>query len=402
MVVKRFINENLVFYFKNMQNSKNVVIAVGPKEDLEVRLTASVYDREGKLVLQYRADRGHIGKLGDLRGESLQELATSDSNGQDIYSLSLGRNPVRDTLLVRIGDYVVNGIVNRSGNTDNNRSKPKRKKDFYEPDFKKPGFEAEDIHIGDTVTDNSGYGLDDGSLGRKLTPEEEIKLFRRFNWLRYKLMDAQDKLRRDQDKIKYLSGLSSLIDYLEPKISDLRDKITRHNMALVLSMARRTKINAPWEELVSEGNLALSRSVDRFEYTRGFKFSTYACGSIQKAFIKAIVVENRYRSHNPTSFDSTVERSDHLETSRNETEGYYLEQLRRVLNGGEARLNEAESRVIRLRFRLDDENRDENKKGRTLEEVGGILGVSKERVRQVQNMAFEKLKAAIEQRVASY
>lgn len=382
--------------------NKNMVVAVGPRDDLGVRLRTFIYNGEGEVVLEYRSDREHIGQLGDLRGRSLQELINPNSNGQDIYSLSLWRNPVRSALLLRIGDYVVDGIVNRSRNTNDHRSKPRRKRGFYEPDFKKSGFEAEDIHIEDPVTyGESGIQQDTigdyCGFGRQLTPEQERGLFRRFNWLRYKLMDAQDKLRRSQDKFGYLSELGNLVDDLEPQITEVRNKIAKHNMALVVSMAKRIRTDLFHNELISEGNLALFRCVDRFDYTRGFKFSTYACNGISKAFSRVLVAETKYRGRNPASFEDKNQEPDYLETTRDETEGFYLEHLRRVLNGGEAGLNEIESRVIALRFNLDHVFDDDEKP--TLEKVGGMIGVTKERVRQIQNKALRKLKVALEARI---
>ncbi|MBI2499126.1 sigma-70 family RNA polymerase sigma factor [Candidatus Woesearchaeota archaeon] len=382
--------------------NKNMVVAVGPRDDLGVRLRTFIYNGEGEVVLEYRSDREHIGQLGDLRGRSLQELINPNSNGQDIYSLSLWRNPVRSALLLRIGDYVVDGIVNRSRNTNDHRSKPRRKRGFYEPDFKKSGFEAEDIHIEDPVTyGESGIQQDTigdyCGFGRQLTPEQERGLFRRFNWLRYKLMDAQDKLRRSQDKFGYLSELGNLVDDLEPQITEVRNKIAKHNMALVVSMAKRIRTDLFHNELISEGNLALFRCVDRFDYTRGFKFSTYACNGISKAFSRVLVAETKYRGRNPASFEDKNQEPDYLETTRDETAGLYLEHLRRVLNSGEAGLNEIESRVIALRFNLDHVFDDDEKP--TLEKVGGMIGVTKERVRQIQNKALRKLKVALEARI---
>lgn len=376
-----------------MQNNKNMVLAVGPKGDLEVRLRTFVYDPCGKIVLEYRSDREHIGELGDLRRASLQDLISPDSNGQDIYSLALGRNPIRDTLLVRIGEYVVDGIINRSRNPNDKISKQREKKEFYEPGFRKHGFEAEDV----VFSDDNGASeqkrtIDCCGFDRKLTPEEERGLFRRFNWLRYRLMNVQDSLIRGQNKFGYLNEMGNL----GPQITAVRDKITRHNMGLVVSMARRINTNLSYDELISEGNLALFRSVDRFDYLRGFKFSTYAWNGILKAFSRVMSLEGRYKEHNPVAFDPTMERSHHLETVRNEAEGLYLEKLREVLKSGEAELDEAELRVIHLRFHLDGDNAEK----RTLEEVGDIVGVSKERIRQIQNKALVKLKKAIEERVS--
>ena len=64
-----------------------------------------------------------------------------------------------------------------------------------------------------------------------------------------------------------------------------REQIAETNLALVLAMAKRTRMSeVDFADLVSEGNMALLRSVDKFDCRRGFKFSTYACRAILKAF----------------------------------------------------------------------------------------------------------------------
>ena len=76
-------------------------------------------------------------------------------------------------------------------------------------------------------------------------------------------------------------------------------------------MAKRTRMgDVDFGELVSEGNMALLRAVEKFDIGRGFKFSTYACRAILKAFSRIAMKTNRYRQAFPTEFDPTMEKSN--------------------------------------------------------------------------------------------
>ena len=69
------------------------------------------------------------------------------------------------------------------------------------------------------------------------------------------------------------------------RFEHFREYLVRTNLALVLAMAKRTRLgDVDFAEIVSEGNMALIRAVDKFNVDRGFKFSTYACRAILKAF----------------------------------------------------------------------------------------------------------------------
>jgi RNA polymerase sigma factor (sigma-70 family) len=177
-----------------------------------------------------------------------------------------------------------------------------------------------------------------------------------------------------------------------------RDDIVRLNVALVLAMARRTKLTGvDYADLVSEGNLALLRSVDKFDCSRGFKFSTYACRAILKSFSRVATKTARYRGHFPTEFDPTLEKGDHVEQRRQNLEEDCVDELKAILGCNLAHLSDVEQRVIRARFAIDSElDTDDLTKGKTLEQVGTMIGVTKERVRQIQNKALDKLRIALE------
>ena len=169
------------------------------------------------------------------------------------------------------------------------------------------------------------------------------------------------------------------------------------NLALVLAMAKRTRMSeVDFGELVSEGNMALLRAVEKFDAARGFKFSTYACRAILKSFGRFASKSSRYHNAFPTEFDPAMEKSDYLETRRAGIEQDAVEELQRIIGENRAELSTVERTVIEARFAL---NRGQNSQAMTLEEVGQVIGVTKERVRQIQNKALEKLRLMIESEV---
>ena len=220
-----------------------------------------------------------------------------------------------------------------------------------------------------------------------LTLEEEKHLFLRYNYARYRTADAVARFpgapsRERAESIALWYG----------RVKDTRDLIARANLALVLAMAKSHCGGCvDFSELVSEGNLALLRAIDGFDVARGFKFSTYACRVILKAFCRLATRTGRYRAAFPVECDATFERSDAPDDS--EDRELVLAELLRILLDNRAQLSEVEQTVIQSRFALQ---RGGGAPGMTLEEVSRIVGVTRERVRQIQNKALAKLRAALE------
>ncbi len=244
--------------------------------------------------------------------------------------------------------------------------------------------------------DDSGLDLLSTSTTR-LPPGAEVQLFLRYNYCRYRVMRV---LRDFRGADLSAEAVRELLEW-ENEVLLTRAEIVRNNMPLVLAMAKRTKITGvDHSELISEGNLALLRSVDKFDCARGYKFSTYACRAILKSFSRVAVRTTRYRGYFPTEFDPTLEKSDMVDIKRDRVELDCVDQLKGILNGNTTHLSSVEQQVIRARFALDEEPiPGEPTRAKTLEQVGELIGVTKERVRQIQNKALEKLRAALEHSV---
>ncbi len=234
---------------------------------------------------------------------------------------------------------------------------------------------------------------------KPLTMAQETKLFLKLNYSRYRIYRT----------VKSRAG-KPLIGAMVPELLrwrseefKARSQITQANIPLVLAMAKRTKLGGvDFTELISEGNMALLRSVDKFDCARGFKFSTYACRAILKSFARVALKTNRYRGRFPVEFDPDLEKSDYLEQRREDTRVYCMDRLRDILENNENRetdLSDIEKQVLRARFAIREVESEE--KPLTLEEVGRVIGVTKERVRQIQNKALQKLRVALEDHVLS-
>jgi RNA polymerase sigma factor (sigma-70 family) len=227
--------------------------------------------------------------------------------------------------------------------------------------------------------------------GSALNSAQEILLFQRFNYARLRMARVISK---HKGKAMPSDVVRELLAWAH-RAAMARSQIVQANIPLVLAMAKRTRLSGlDFNELISEGNFALLRSVDKFDCSRGFKFSTYACRAILKSFSRVALRTSRYRGRFPTEFDPSLEKSDYVDRKRDGVEADCVEEIRDILTQNRADLNEMEQTVIRERFALQDDG--DQPRPKTLEQVGEMIGVTKERVRQIQNKALRKIRAILE------
>lgn len=226
---------------------------------------------------------------------------------------------------------------------------------------------------------------------RKLTRAEEEHLFLSYNYARYRLNRLIEAQRR-----RFSTPRARTMLRWFARALDCRARIVRANMALVLAMAKRTRIpNVDFAEMVSEGNMALLRSVEKFDVSRGFKFSTYACRAILKGFNRLATMTGKYHRRFPAEYDPEMEPSDYDVRKHDMQLEDSVDDLREILARNQANLSDVERVIVMERFAIGAAQ----PKRRTLTEVGRIVGLTNERVRQLQNLALRKLRTAMDERL---
>ncbi len=218
-----------------------------------------------------------------------------------------------------------------------------------------------------------------------LTREQEVWLFRKFNYLKYKACNLRDQL----DPERPSARLMDQVEKLYGEIVDIKNRIVRANLRLVVSIAKkRVSATDSFFDLVSDGNMSLIRAVEKFDYARGNKFSTYASWAIMKNYARTIPDEHKRRDRfRPADMDLLYAAADRGEDEAQQRTAAKdrLAQVEQFLD----RLDTREQTIIIRRYGLNPGHEPQ-----TLKEVGSALGVTKERVRQIEAKALDKLRAA--------
>ncbi|MCQ3932374.1 MAG: RNA polymerase sigma factor RpoD [Chloroflexi bacterium] len=301
-------------------------------------------------------------------------------------------------------------------------------------------FEDEEFDLTEVSSDDTvGLYLKEMARVPLLTTEEEISLALRLE----KGKEASDKLARlnghcPEDE---LLKLTALVD----DGREARDHLIKANTRLVVSIAKRYMgRGVPFLDLIQEGNLGLMKAVEKFDYKRGFRFSTYATWWIRQTITRAIADQGRtirvpvhmsdrirhlYKtareleqkhgrkptpeeiaqemdleprkvqwmlkvSWRPLSLERPVGEDEESElgnfiedyTMPTPLQSAYQNLLREKLDEVLSTLTPREARILRLRFGL------QNGRSYTLEEVGQKFGLTRERIRQIEGKALRRLR----------
>ena len=301
--------------------------------------------------------------------------------------------------------------------------------------------ELEDLSVpeGINIDDHVKMYLKEIGKVNLLTPEEELSLAKRMadgETAKEQLEEIGEEIDEDTKK---------QIDLLIEDGEKAKKSLAEANLRLVVSIAKRyVGRGMLFLDLIQEGNLGLIKAVDKFDYTKGYKFSTYATWWIRQAITRAIADQARTIripvhmvetinklvrvsrqlvqelgreptpeelakelnmpvdkvreiskiSQEPVSLETPIgeEEDSHLgdfipdEDAPAPSEAASFVLLKEQLGAVLETLSEREAKVLRLRFGLDDG------RARTLEEVGKEFDVTRERIRQIEAKALRKLR----------
>lgn len=275
-----------------------------------------------------------------------------------------------------------------------------------------------------------------------LSPQEELRLADTIHGLKTKIRALGDELALYPEKEK---EYACQIERLQEELRIEKNKMVQANLRLVVSVAKKYQHRGlSLIDLIDEGNIGLLEAVDWFEASRNCRFSTYGIWWIRQAIIKGIADKGRIirmpvhmlntinkcfmiakqltqeYGHEPSclelseyigetpekieeymklaqetsSLDTTIDESspsvlgDLLSTDENEqqVENVFSAMLSETINSVLKEFSEREMAIIKLRFGLD------GRTPMTLSETGRVLGITRERVRQIQEKMLEKLK----------
>jgi RNA polymerase sigma factor (sigma-70 family) len=216
-----------------------------------------------------------------------------------------------------------------------------------------------------------------------LNKEQEQHLFRKMNFLKYKASQLRMGLDPARARIQDLKQ----IEELQEEAADVKEMLIECNMRLVASIAKRHSGQTDnYFELMSDGNMSLLRAVEKFDFGRGNKFSTYATWAIIKNFARSIPEEKHRRERYLTGHEELFEAAPDNRTDEQECLASAEQAVNRV-NRLLEYLDPRERQIIRMRAGLDN-----GTKAMTLEEIGQELGITKERVRQLNVRIMKKLR----------
>jgi len=216
-----------------------------------------------------------------------------------------------------------------------------------------------------------------------LTREEEGYYFRKMNYLKFKALELQQKIDPKKPSAKKLDKFEQFI----AKAVEVKNFLIRSNLRLVVSIAKRhMKPTTNFFEMVSDGNMSLIRAIEKFDYTKGNKFSTYASWAIMKNYARSIPKEykvlDRFRTGNEEVFQfSKDNRSYPMQEVEANAQQHQL--IMSILD----QLDDRERSIILHRFGLERGSEPE-----TLEQVGTRFGVTKERIRQIESRTMDKIR----------
>ncbi|WP_112282477.1 RNA polymerase sigma factor [Prauserella muralis] len=384
----------------------------------------------------------------NTKAEKPKTKGEASELGEDIDAAELEDVDLSDLDVDAVEVDVVDATVTEEAEVEEAEEEPAAKSRANDPDFVWDEEESEalrqarkDAELTASADSVRAYLKQIGKVAL-LNAEEEVELAKRIEAGLY----AAERLRVAEDEGEKLSTqMRRDLKWIVRDGERAKSHLLEANLRLVVSLAKRyTGRGMAFLDLIQEGNLGLIRAVEKFDYTKGFKFSTYATWWIRQAITRAMadqartiripvhmvevinklgriqrellqdlgreptpeelakemdispekVLEIQQYAREPISLDQTIgdegdsQLGDFIEDSEAvvavDAVSFTLlqDQLQSVLQT----LSEREAGVVRLRFGLTDGQ------PRTLDEIGQVYGVTRERIRQIESKTMSKLR----------
>lgn len=225
-----------------------------------------------------------------------------------------------------------------------------------------------------------------------LTPHAERDLFRRYNYLKFKA----DRLRRQIDLNRVQTSRLKQVENLVLQANVVKNRLVRCNLRLVVSIARKhLGQGQQLLELVSDGNISLLKAVEKFDYSRGHRFSTYASWAIMRSFARSVPREMYQLDRFMTGREEVLELAS--SQGGDEWRRVNLSELRESLEVMLSQLSSRERRIL-----MDHYGLEKGAQAQSLDQLGRKLGLSKQRVRQIEGEALRKLRSIIHPEQADF
>ncbi len=217
-----------------------------------------------------------------------------------------------------------------------------------------------------------------------LSPADEWTLFREMNLLKFQANALRARLDPKTATEAELRAIESRL----AQAQTIRDHLIQANMRLVMSIVKMfVTPQRSFDEMLSDGIITLMQAVEKFDYDRGFRFSTYAYRSIARNAYRTLTVARQEESRLTRDAEEWAFQQEASLSSSSLTDQVWSN-LRDLMTSLLGRLDRRERFIIRSRYALGA-----HRKVRTFQHLADKLGVSKERVRQLEQRAVAKLRA---------
>ncbi len=218
-----------------------------------------------------------------------------------------------------------------------------------------------------------------------LNKEQEQFLFQKMNFLLYLANKINGRIADFDSKHNIYKVLTRIVTDLVDEATKIRNRIIKANLRLVVSIAKKKRnLYMTLDDLISDGNISLICAINRFDFSRGFKFSTYASKAIMKNYSRTIPNEkkgyDRFTPINSAILERVIDkRPDEHIAIRNQD--LSLKEANEILKY----LPKRTRNIFKLRFGFDCEPH-------TLKELGNKFGITKERIRQILSREMEQIR----------